>query len=691
MPVFELIKKILNRNDWVLAVLKDSNGNTQTFGGKYGCEISTMIAGQQYIGKITSKRGRDGKMKKSFIGTPQSRPGHALKAALEKHGVKYRDRTMLFSIKPLNKLITALQNKSDVISQLPNIGNKKLANIFAAFESVSQQLDIGQSLSKTLPSLLRYLNRSQTDALLKWHGNKMEDLLAFLVSDPWRLIYDKEFDCFGFENQTRNDFLAATKPKSRQKMVQLVCQDLKIFASLDPRSKRCQAIDTIRKYMASSGSYWMPVELFQRDFSEIKQDWPIVIEGEHLALNKFSQIETFLSQTFRDMMANYEQPEYSDPPEEACLDAEQREAVSMACQLPLFILSGGAGTGKTSVCKYIVDSLPGILLASPTGKAAQRMTELTGKTASTIHRLAYKVEPEESHTLLIDEASMLEPEILAKLLKKQSFNKIIFVGDLGQLESISPGNFYSDISNSEIPQKELVKIYRNDSLIATNGKKIRERNGSLDTDSKSFEIIPYTNDEAIIKTAETIFKSSGELPIVLCNTNAEICGLNKKLRQIHNPRPSSQSDPCVMDYSNGVWRYDAFRFGTGDNVINIVNKYGQDNDDNIFLQVANGEIGIVMHAKGTKVTVQFPTNLVEFDIQEEKSLRPAYALTVHKSQGSEYANVIVKCKFTFGDNRKRFYTATTRAQQKCIVFEVGNSIERSIRSGSFPRITKIMK
>ena len=309
MPVFELIKKILNRNDWVLCVLKDSNCNTKTFGGKYGCEPSTMVPGQIYIGKITSKRGRDGKMKNSFNGTPQSRPGHALKAALEKHGVKYRDRTMLFSIKPLTKLITSLQNKNDVITQLPNIGKKKLANIFSAFESVSQQLYVGQSLSKTLPSLLRYLNRSQTDALLKWHGNKMEDLLAFLVSDPWRLIYDKEFDCFGFENRPRNDFLAATKPKSRQKMVQLVCQDLKMSASLDPRSQRCQAIDTIRKYMASSGSYWMPVELFQRSFSEIHSDWPIVIDGEHLALNKFAQIETFLSRTFRDMMANYEQPE----------------------------------------------------------------------------------------------------------------------------------------------------------------------------------------------------------------------------------------------------------------------------------------------------------------------------------------------------------------------------------------------
>ena len=86
MPVFELIKKILNRNDWVLCVLKDSNGNTKSFGGKYACETSTMVAGQYYIGKITSKRGRDGKMKNSFNGTPQSRPSHTLKNALENTG-----------------------------------------------------------------------------------------------------------------------------------------------------------------------------------------------------------------------------------------------------------------------------------------------------------------------------------------------------------------------------------------------------------------------------------------------------------------------------------------------------------------------------------------------------------------------------------------------------------------------------
>lgn len=685
MPVFELVKKILNRNDWVLCLLKDSNGKCHTYGGKYGCEVEAMVPGQFYKGKISSKRGRDGVAKRnSFNGCPQSRQSHTLKNALSNQGLTYKDRTTLFSMKPVAKLIAALQSRSTEVSQLPKIGSKKLSKIWTAFDSVASQLEIGQTISKVFPSLLAYLNRSQLEPLLNWQS----DLITFLLNDPWRLIYDNEFDCFGFENLHRSEFLTATKPKSRQKMVELICKDLKLSLT-DPRSIRCKAIDSIRKYMATSGSYWMPLQLFPH--SEIQSDWPITIHGEYIALNKYAQIEGFLTETFRNMMVNYEQPLYNAPLANAQLDTSQREAVFLACTQPLFILSGGAGTGKTSVCKYIVDSLPGILLAAPTGKAAQRMTELTGKIASTIHRLAYKVEPVESHTLLIDETSMLEPEILAKLLKKQRFNKIIFVGDFGQLASISAGNFFSDICNSEIPQTELIRIYRNDSFIASNGQKIRDRDCPLDTCPKSFEIIPYTNDTSIINMAKSIYQTNGTLPMVICNTNAEISQLNKQLRSIHNPNPTSKSDPTVMDYANGVWRYDQWRFGVNDRVINIVNKYAEDANKNIFLECANGEIGTVIYAKETKITVQFQTNLVEFDIEEEKTLRPAYALTVHKSQGSEYEYVIHKCKFTFGDNQKRLYTAITRAQKKCIVFEVGNDIQRCIKGDVTERITQIMK
>jgi len=144
-----------------------------------------------------------------------------------------------------------------------------------------------------------------------------------------------------------------------------------------------------------------------------------------------------------------------------------------------------------------------------------------------------------------------------------------------------------------------------------------------------------------------------------------------------------------MEYANNIWRYKDWRFGVGDSVINITNKY-IDVDGQTILQVANGEIGIVVSAGGGRVAVRFDS-VVWFDILIDNSLRPAYALTVNKAQGSEYPIVIVKASSTWGSKRERFYTAITRAQQKCIVYEVGNSIDECIRAKPSRRKTYLMQ
>ena len=133
-----------------------------------------------------------------------------------------------------------------------------------------------------------------------------------------------------------------------------------------------------------------------------------------------------------------------------------------------------------------------------------------------------------------------------------------------------------------------------------------------------------------------------------------------------------------------------WRFGVGDAVINIVNKYDQDSQQQTYLQVANGEMGTVVKVKGSLVVVRFEQD-VTFDISQDNSLRPAYALTVNKSQGSEYPVVIVKAMVSWGDKRERFYTAITRAQKKCIVYEVGHSIQECIRARPALRKTYLMK
>ena len=302
-------------------------------------------------------------------------------------------------------------------------------------------------------------------------------------------------------------------------------------------------------------------------------------------------------------------------------------------------------------------------------------------------------------TLLLDEQSMQEPEILAMLLNKRPFNKIIFVGDTAQLTSVGPGQFMQDICQSDIPKIELTKIYRSSdhSFIATNGQKIRQGITELDYSEQSFVKQSYQNDEQIIQQVQGMYEAQqGDMPMVLCNTNAEVAKLNGKLRQICNPIGTTPySDPVNMDYSNKTWRYQDWRFGVGDSVINITNKYIDvlDRSGNPIgkeLQVANGEIGIVKRAQGPNVVVHFGSDVL-FNIVEEDYLRPAYALTVNKSQGSEYPIVIYKSTSSWGDKRERLYTAITRAKQKCIIYEVGSAVTDCIRAKPARRKTFLMK
>ena len=701
MVKLEVTKVILTRGeDWALVRYRtaDSSG---TCGGKFGCSAVQMVPGQFYRGTITQKRTRNGDRKCAFKGAPISRTAHALKAALKAQGIGYMDRSAIFThMKPFDSLLHALKNRQNAsLMDVPKIGRKKLARLYAAYDAVSNELNMSMEMSKTFPQLHAYMSEKQLAAALKWQGNSMEKLVRFIAADPWRIMYDTEFDSFGHESIARSDFVKSTTSRSRLKMVKAAAADLRLLMT-DPRAKRCQAVHTIKDYMTRTGNYWMPLGLFLSKMESIQPSWPCVVYDGHVALVRYADIESFLGKTFQRMRRVYRQSDWTPAPPEAQLDTTQRQAVARACEEPLFILQGGAGVGKTSVCRYIVKSLGGrVVCAAPTGKAAQRMAEVTGVAAYTVHRLAYMSEtlPMPS-TLLLDEQSMQEPEILALLLNKRSFNKIIFVGDTAQLTSVGPGQFLKDICDSDIPRVELTKIYRSGptSFIATNGQKVRDGDASLDTSPESFVVKPYQSDDDIIEHAKEIYESTNEMPMVLCNTNAEISGLNARLRQICNPIGAKpHSDPVSMDYSDKTWRYPNWCFGVGDSVINTTNKYVDvlDNDGQAVgkeLQVANGEIGVVTRAKGKFVMVKFD-RLVKFNIEEEDYLRPAYALTVNKAQGSEYPIVMVKSSSSWGDKRERFYTAITRAQKKCIVYEVRSSNADCIRARPAIRKTYLMK
>lgn len=715
MVRIEVTKVLQTRGDeW--ALVKFRNTDTEgTCAGCFGCSCHQIVAGQIYIGSLQQKRDRNsGTLRTRFKGKPHHRILHLFKFALHTEGVPWKVRAVLTShFKPIKKLFDVIEFKRwSQMNSLQGVGKvtvKKVANAYTSIQSVLQR---SNTLHSHFPKLSEYMNGEQLNAVMEWmkkpNSDPMNNFLAFLRTDPFRIIYHCEYDSFTYENESRQNFLKATKHTSRVKMAEAAAEDLKISIH-DKRRVRYKAIDAIKRHMAKTGDYWMSRGAFMARFPGICATWPIVQHDKYVALIKYSDIEQFIQKELAAVTLR-EQPRFKLPEDGVRLDARQREAVHMACQNPLFVLQGGAGVGKTSVCKHIVESLyNAVTCAAPTGKAAQRLKESTGVEAYTTHRLYYSKSLEVQPTLLLDEQSMQDLEILAKVLRVHTFHKIIFVGDTGQLTSVGPGQFFKDLCASSIPRVELTKIYRcgDDSYIASNGQKIRSGITNLDTSPASFEVLPYENEDQIVNKAIDIATRTNERPMVLCNTNNEIAYLNKQLQKYFNP-PSATvtSNPVQLEYvsTTKTFRYQNWRFALADSVINVTNKYTEQADvrgqhqlnqseKKIVLQVANGDIGTISKITDECIWVRFADTVVAYVGPKEYNeyLRPAYALTVNKAQGSEYDTVIVKSVSSWGDKRERFYTAVTRAKQKCIVYEVGTSNTDCIRAKPSHRKTFLFK
>ena len=733
MVLIEVTKVIVTRNDvWALVEYRSAN-TSGTFGGKFGCQVGRIVPGQFYKGKITSKRDRQGRSRTHFTGRPAAPKAHALKAQFDIIGVKYARRSALFSHLKLEELLFALEHrKHSRLMAVPTIGRNTVGLLYIAFDQVREELYRGDKLQSAYPNLFAYLSAKQKHALKNWL-EEWEKVMEMLKTDPWRIMYDDEYEYFGLHATTkRGEFIKATTSRSRTAMVKAVQRDLGLSDD-DPRALRCKAIHAIRNHMTKTGDYWMPLQRFFEitKTSSIEPRWPCVVRDKHIALVRYAQVERFIEDKFSEIRVAFEEPSWNSPPHDARLDEHQREAVRLACTSPLFILQGGAGVGKTTVCKHIVSALHNdVSCAAPTGKAAQRLAEVTGVPAYTVHRMAYMSEQIPlSTTLLLDEQSMQEPEVLACLLNKRSFHQIIFVGDTGQLTSVGPGQFFIDLCASDIPRKELTRIYRADatSFIASNGQKIRDGDVHLDTSPESFVVIPYTTDNAMVTTCSDIYSRTQQMPMVLCNTNAEVANLNGMLRDICNPLVNGTfTDKMDLGYLGpNKYLYKDWRFGENDSVINIANKYitgvvgmeigGSSKQVPVTkLQVANGEIGKITyiglapikvrtvetagnvttkHKDVIRVRFDISGTVVQYSVDEEvrEYLRPAYALTVNKAQGSEYDVIVVKSAATWGDKRERFYTAITRAKKKCIVFEVADANSVCIATPKATRKTFLLK
>jgi len=369
------------------------------------------------------------------------------------------------------------------------------------------------------------------------------------------------------------------------------------------------------------------------------------------------------------------------------LSAQQRQAVEMAATARVLVLTGGPGTGKTFCTRTIVALWKAmgksIALASPTGRAAQRLSEMTRQEAKTVHRLLefdptnfkFKREAENpipAEAIVIDEASMLDLFLANSLLKAIELNaQLLLVGDIDQLPSVGPGNVLADlIQSGQIPVVRLSEVFRQaqSSQIVRNAHEINQ--GQLPTlepvsDQPNSDCLwmnasqPAQALRAIQMLVRETIPQLGFEPLrdvqVLCPMLRGEVGtrsLNQILQQLLNPPAASKRE---LVRGGKILR-------EGDRVIQQSNDYHR--------EVFNGDVGTIdaIDLDNQEITVQFADRWISYDYADQNELELAWAVSIHKSQGSEYPVVIlpVYMQHSLLLSRNLIYTGLTRAKQLAI-------------------------
>jgi len=393
---------------------------------------------------------------------------------------------------------------------------------------------------------------------------------------------------------------------------------------------------------------------------------------------------------------------------EIALNEEQQKGVLSCLQHKISIITGGPGTGKTTLVKKLLNILDEhsitYRLAAPTGRAAKRISEGTGRYGVTIHRLLeYDVSrhgfaKNESDALkldmlIIDEASMLDIFLMHALLKALPYQAhLVLIGDSDQLPSVGSGNVLADlITSKKIPTIQLKEIFRQarDSMIIVNAHRINAGEFPLSSQEgtkKDFIFIKENDPTLAFEHIKTLYATTlkkhflaSDDAMVLVPMNRGIVGthkLNHDLQALLNPNPEAKE-----------LAFQLYRYKVGDRVMQIRNNY----DNNVF----NGDTGIIedINLSDRITQVRFYDRLIAYEASELDELVLAYAISIHKSQGSEYPAVIIPLfmqHFTLLQ-RNLVYTAITRAKKLCILIGQPKALAIALRNTKGSTRTTFLK
>ena len=398
--------------------------------------------------------------------------------------------------------------------------------------------------------------------------------------------------------------------------------------------------------------------------------------------------------------------------------AEQAQAIEDAATTGLLLVTGGPGTGKTTIVNGILSLYDQMglscVLAAPTGRAAKRLTEVTGQDASTIHRLLgagidphtgelffskNEEDPLKADAVIVDEMSMVDILLLHSLLRAiPQRARLILVGDPDQLSPVGPGFPFSDMLRAKtLPTVRLTEIFRQaqESLIVMNAHSVNAGNmPELRNRKSDFFFLPCRSEEEVAQTIQGLCQTrlpknmgipAGEIQ-VLSPTKKGGAGtvyLNKILQASLNPPSPDKKEKAFGE----------ILFREGDRVMQVKNNYDilwkKADSSMIGAGIFNGDVGIIQSIDMNLevVTILFDDRIAEYDFTQLIELEPAYAMTVHKSQGSEYRAVVLSAwnASPYLLSRSILYTAITRARELLVVVGREETIGQMVANAKIGR------
>ncbi len=593
-----------------------------------------------------------------------------------------------------------IDEEPERLLEVSGIGKKRVATIVAhwqtgqahrALHTFLRGLGIGQALSN------RIVDRFQGDAQ------------RVVMQEPYRLA--AEIRGVGFRTAdaiAREAGVPADDPARAEAAVRHVLRESESEGhTFLPESEiwtRCASLSLPETATTAAMERLVHIGAIARHQSRVPGTRPVFTEELDLA-------EAYVAARTHDLIQSAVLPPTDTSPDEEALritlHPQQQQAVQLALQHGISVITGGPGTGKTTIVQVLLRGARRMghqwLLAAPTGRAAQRLAEATGSEARTLHRLLEynprthdfsrnAQNPLDAEGVLIDEASMVDLRLMAALLAALPDGcRLILVGDADQLPSVGAGRVLADLIDSgAVPVATLTEVYRQarDSGIVRNAWRIHQgevpRSAEHDSQTgnkRDFFVIPRTRAEAASQTLVTVvakrLAALGFDPVrdvqVLTPMHGGPLGtnaLNQQLQAVLNP------DGAQLSKSRP--------FRVGDRVMQTRNNYDHD--------VFNGDVGEVEDVAGGICTVRFGTQRAALSGPELDDLTLAYAISIHKSQGSEYPAVVMVLHRSHHIMLRRnlVYTGITRARRFCCLVADPDALARATHTvGSSHRYSRL--